>query len=63
MAEVNRLIRLHGALIGARCAMSAPRMDSDVQARNALRGILTAFDRQTERELRAVFDGNGKAAE
>ena len=50
--KIHCLVRLSNALVSARCNMSAPRMDSNNQRHEALKMVLDAFDRETERELR-----------
>ena len=54
----HRLVRLLNALVGSRCRMDHPRMDSDKQNHEAIQMVLAAFDRGTEKELRAVIQNH-----
>lgn len=50
------LIGLSNALVAAKAIMSAPRMDSDNQTREAIDMVMSAYDRTTQKELRLAID-------
>ena len=56
--NIHCLVRLHNALVGARCSMDHPRMDAHKQTWDALQSVLAAFDRETGRELRVAMQNH-----